>query len=117
MEGPLEVIGPADALAAKSQTRTMGAAATGSTGGGEAVCSRIHYGGWCFPGPERGAKAARCTRPQLVKYAIETVELDGKLDDGTTFTYWTFARKVPGPMLRVREGDAVEVALTNNRNS
>jgi nitrite reductase (NO-forming) len=55
--------------------------------------------------------------PMLVKYAIETVELDGRLDDGTTFTYWTFAKKVPGPMLRVREGDTVEVALTNNKGS
>jgi len=55
--------------------------------------------------------------PQLVKYAIETVELDGKLDDGTTFTYWTFGSKVPGPMLRVKEGDTVELSLTNRKDS
>lgn len=55
--------------------------------------------------------------PQLVKYAIETVELEGKLDDGTTFTYWTFGRKVPGPMLRVKKGDTVEIALTNSKTS
>ena len=49
-----------------------------------------------------------------MKYPIETVELDGKLDDGTTFTYWTFDKKVPGPMLRVREGDTVEARRSTN---
>jgi nitrite reductase (NO-forming) len=55
--------------------------------------------------------------PQFRKYRIETVELNGKLDDGTTFTYWTFDRKVPGPMLRVRVGDTVELTLANAKNS
>jgi len=55
--------------------------------------------------------------PQLVKYRIETVELDGRLDDGTTFTYWTFGAKVPGPMLRVRQGDTVELTLANPASS
>lgn len=55
--------------------------------------------------------------PQVVKYHIETVELAGKLDDGTTFTYWTFDKKVPGPMLRVRTGDTVELTLANNKSS
>ncbi len=55
--------------------------------------------------------------PQLVKYRIETVELAGKLDDGTTFTYWTFDKKVPGPMLRVRTGDSVQLTLANAANS
>jgi nitrite reductase (NO-forming) len=36
---------------------------------------------------------------------------------GTTFTYWTFGRKVPGPMLRVKEGDTVELKLSNNASS
>jgi nitrite reductase (NO-forming) len=55
--------------------------------------------------------------PQLVKYRVETVELAGKLDDGTTFTYWTFDRKVPGPMLRVKKGDSVEFTLANAKGS
>jgi nitrite reductase (NO-forming) len=52
-----------------------------------------------------------------VKYRIETVELVGKLDDGTTFTYWTFDKKVPGPMLRVKKGDTVELTLANAKDS
>jgi len=55
--------------------------------------------------------------PQTVKYRIDTVELVGKLDDGTTFTYWTFDRKVPGPMLRVKKGDTVELTLANAKDS
>jgi nitrite reductase (NO-forming) len=55
--------------------------------------------------------------PQLRKYRIETVELSGKLDDGTTFTYWTFDKKVPGPMMRVRVGDTVQLTLANAKGS
>jgi nitrite reductase (NO-forming) len=54
---------------------------------------------------------------QTVKYRIETVELVGKLDDGASFTYWTFDKRVPGPMLRVRAGDTVEFTLANAKNS
>ena len=62
--------------------------------------------------PAIGARA-----PTLVKVHIETVELVGKLDDGTSFTYWTFDKKVPGPMLRVKAGDSVQLTLANARNS
>ncbi|MGK5078007.1 copper-containing nitrite reductase [Janthinobacterium sp. HLX7-2] len=55
--------------------------------------------------------------PQTLKYRMETVELPGKLDDGTTFTYWTFNRQVPGPMLRARVGDTVELTLFNAKDS
>ena len=62
-------------------------------------------------------KAIGAREPQLLKYRVETIEVDGKLDDGTTFTYWTFAGNVPGPMLRVRQGDTVELELANAKNS
>jgi nitrite reductase (NO-forming) len=55
--------------------------------------------------------------PQLVSYRIETVELNGKLDDGSTYNYWTFDKKVPGPMLRVKKGDTVELTLFNPKSS
>lgn len=55
--------------------------------------------------------------PQVVRVDLETVELVGKLDDGTTYTYWTFNSKVPGPFLRVRVGDTVEVHLKNPAGS
>lgn len=59
-----------------------------------------------------GKRAAKRVRVDL-----ETVEVTGQLDDGTTYRYWTFNRKVPGPLVRVRVGDTVEVALKNNDES
>jgi nitrite reductase (NO-forming) len=55
--------------------------------------------------------------PQTVSFDLETEELSGKLASGTTFRYWTFNGKVPGPFLRVRVGDTVEIHLKNASNS
>ncbi|MGA7794217.1 MAG: copper-containing nitrite reductase [Candidatus Acidiferrales bacterium] len=54
-------------------------------------------------------------QPQLVKVTLVAQELEGKLDPsaGSTYKYWTFGGKVPGPMIRVRQGDTVEVTLKN----
>ncbi|MEX0758043.1 MAG: copper-containing nitrite reductase, partial [Tistlia sp.] len=57
------------------------------------------------------------SEPAVVKVALETVELEGALADGTSFRYWTFNRKVPGPFVRVRVGDTIEVTLTNAEDS
>lgn len=51
--------------------------------------------------------------PQTVIVDITAVELDGQLMDGVSYTYWTFDGTVPGQMIRVREGDTVEIRLTN----
>ena len=45
------------------------------------------------------------------------MELEGRLAEGTTFGYWTFDGKVPGPFLRVRVGDTVDVRLKNSSDS
>lgn len=55
--------------------------------------------------------------PQKVKVDLETVEITGQLADGSTYHYWTFNRKVPGPFIRVRVGDTVEVAMKNADDS
>jgi nitrite reductase (NO-forming) len=55
--------------------------------------------------------------PQTVRIDLETVEIEGQLADGTTYNYWTFNGKVPGPFFRVRVGDTVEVHLKNLLNS
>jgi nitrite reductase (NO-forming) len=55
--------------------------------------------------------------PQNVRLDLETVEVSGKLADGATYTFWTFNGKVPGPFLRVRVGDTVEVHLKNSMGS
>jgi nitrite reductase (NO-forming) len=55
--------------------------------------------------------------PQRVKVDLDTVEITGKLADGTTYRYWTFNQKIPGPFIRVRVGDSVEVRLKNHDDS
>ena len=51
--------------------------------------------------------------PQHVRVDLEAVELEGQLADGTTYTYMTFNKLVPGPFLRVRVDDTVELHLKN----
>jgi nitrite reductase (NO-forming) len=116
MEGVLEVIGTGDASAAKTPAKPP-AATLGAAPEAGAIAPASTQAVSIAMDPNAVPKSPGTRAPQLVKYAIETVELDGRLDDGTTFTYWTFARKVPGPMLRVKEGDTVEVALTNSKDS
>jgi nitrite reductase (NO-forming) len=55
--------------------------------------------------------------PQLVRVDLETKEMEGRLADGVTYTYWTFNGKVPAPFIRVRVGDTVELHLKNDAGS
>ncbi|HEY4204505.1 MAG TPA: copper-containing nitrite reductase [Xanthobacteraceae bacterium] len=55
--------------------------------------------------------------PKTVRLDLFTVEMEGRLAEGTTFGYWTFNGKVPGPFVRVRVGDTVDVHLKNSADS
>jgi nitrite reductase (NO-forming) len=55
--------------------------------------------------------------PQTIRVDLTTVELEGRLAEGTTFGYWTFNGKVPGPFLRARVGDTIDVRLKNSSDS
>ena len=55
--------------------------------------------------------------PTTVKVDLLAQEVEGQLADGATFTYYTFNGQVPGPMIRVRVGDTVELRLTNATSS
>jgi len=52
-----------------------------------------------------------------VRVDLTATEVNGQLADGTTFTYFTFDDTVPGPMIRVRVGDTVELHLKNDTSS
>lgn len=45
------------------------------------------------------------------------MELEGQLADGTTYIYLTFNAQVPGPFIRVRVEDTVELHLKNRQTS
>src|SRR5262245_17124010 len=49
--------------------------------------------------------------------ALETSEVKGTLADGVEYTFWTFGGTVPGPFVRVRVGDLVELRLSNHHGS
>jgi nitrite reductase (NO-forming) len=55
--------------------------------------------------------------PQSLTVNLETTEVLGQLADGTTYKYWTFNSKVPGPFIRVRVGDTVTVNMANAKDS
>jgi nitrite reductase (NO-forming) len=55
--------------------------------------------------------------PETVDIELIAQEIDGVLADGTTYTYWTFNGTVPGPMLRVRVGDTVNLTMKNEAGS
>lgn len=55
--------------------------------------------------------------PQSVRVDLLSVEVEGRLAEGTTFGYWTFNGKVPGPFIRVRVGDTIDIHLKNSADS
>lgn len=57
------------------------------------------------------------SEPAHVRVDLETTEVTARLADGVTYTFWTFNNKIPGPFVRVREGDTVEVHLKNSTGS
>jgi nitrite reductase (NO-forming) len=81
-----------------------------------------------MPAVAASANAPRLPQPKVappvgqreattVKLELETQEVVATLDDGITYTYWTFGGTVPGPMIRVRQGDTVELTLKNSPTS
>jgi nitrite reductase (NO-forming) len=55
--------------------------------------------------------------PQTVRIDLFAAEVEGRLAEGTTFGYWTFNGKVPGPFIRVRVGDTIDIHLKNSADS
>ncbi len=56
-------------------------------------------------------------QPAVVVVELEAIEKRGKLSDGVEYEFWTFNGSVPGPFIRLRVGDTVEMHLKNNKNN
>jgi nitrite reductase (NO-forming) len=120
MEGVLEVTGTALTPAVKVPAAKLAGSSAAAAGAPAAIAPIAPAAADAISvamDPNAVPLALGARAPQLVKYRIETVELNGKLDDGSTYTYWTFDKKVPGPMLRIKKGDTVELTLANAPNS
>nr|WP_165403801.1 copper-containing nitrite reductase [Egicoccus halophilus] len=78
---------------------------------GPRTAEAIGHDGVTVPAPvgSRGATT--------VPVELTTIEVEGQLADGSTTTFWTFDGTVPGPLIRVREGDTVEFTLHNDAGS
>ncbi len=57
------------------------------------------------------------SEPAHVIVNLEAKEYVGTLADGVQYKFWGFNGTVPGPMMRVRVGDTVELHLKNAKNS
>jgi FtsP/CotA-like multicopper oxidase with cupredoxin domain len=53
---------------------------------------------------------------ETVSVTLDAVQLVGEIDDGITYEYWTFNNTVPGPFIRVMEGDTVKINLTHSHD-
>ncbi|MFC7074974.1 copper-containing nitrite reductase [Haloarcula halophila] len=58
-------------------------------------------------------------RSEPTTHSIEmtTKEQVAEVEPGVTYTYMTFDGQVPGPMIRVRRGDTVELTVTNEESN
>ncbi|MCC6617124.1 MAG: nitrite reductase, copper-containing [Anaerolineae bacterium] len=55
--------------------------------------------------------------PMDVRVDLTAIEVNGILADGTTYRYFTFDGQIPGPMIRVRVGDTVDLHVHNDTSS
>lgn len=55
--------------------------------------------------------------PATITVELETKEVEAHLDEKSTFRFWTFDGTVPGPFIRARVGDTVDVRLKNADDS
>jgi nitrite reductase (NO-forming) len=66
-----------------------------------------------LPAPQIAPPVER-SEPTTVKVDLETRKVTALVADGVAYDYWTFNGTVPGPMIRVRQGDTVELTLHNS---
>jgi len=57
------------------------------------------------------------TTPETVEVELETRELVAEVEPGVTFTYMTFDGQVPGPFIRTRVGDTVDLTIRNHADN
>jgi nitrite reductase (NO-forming) len=93
----------------------LGAVAVGvvSTSGTPAV-ERIDFGAVVTAtDPAFDAQVAPATSAPVKEYRIPMTHRTIEVADGVEYEGWTFGNTVPGPVIRVREGDLVRITLVN----
>ncbi len=57
------------------------------------------------------------TTPATVDLWLNATEVNGQIEAGVSYTFWTYGGKVPGPFFRVRVNDTVNVHFHNEPSS
>ena len=57
----------------------------------------------------------RRSTPKHHDITITSDEVDGEIEPGVRFSYMTFGGRIPGPMIRVRQGDTVSLTLKHGK--
>lgn len=65
-----------------------------------------------LPAPQAAPPVNRKS-PAKVRVELEARPVSGLLAEGIGYLYWTYNGTVPGPMIRVRQGDTVVLTLKN----
>src|SRR5690349_6925309 len=52
-------------------------------------------------------------QPTVREFTLTAMEIDWELQPGTKVRAWTYNGQMPGPEIRVREGDRVKIRLIN----
>jgi nitrite reductase (NO-forming) len=86
------------------------AAGAGAAGPG-AVAARVVADPRDLPPP------IRRDAPLAHEFVLEAREVTAEIEPGAAYDYMTFNGRVPGPLLRVREGDTVTLTLRNSIHS
>ncbi len=68
-------------------------------------------------GISHNAKVPELASGDTHNFYLEAKEVVSELDAGLDYAYWTFDGTVPGPMMRVKEGDTVNIHLKNAPDS
>ncbi len=63
------------------------------------------------------SEAKKADADGIVRFSLTAKEVISEVAPSIYFNYWTFNGSAPGPMLRVREGDTIELTLTNDSSS
>ena len=112
------VLGTGAALLGISATRAIGASDNDHSSSAPVISAA--------PQTNRGVAADPANIPppihgrsHSIHHAItlEAREVDAEIEPGAKFSYMTFNGQVPGPMLRVRQGDTITLTLRNDRHS
>jgi nitrite reductase (NO-forming) len=63
--------------------------------------------------PSSDARVNPASNARVREYRIPVTHRTIEIAEGVTYEGWTFGNTVPGPVIRVREGDSVRVTLVN----